>query len=97
MSNKKKSKQLYIFVVQTHTIHVGNNIDGPNYTFTTKQTMLDYVVFGESLYKNIKSYEILAEVTFSNTSDHLPISVDILVESNFHRIGNVCSKLHAWH
>ena len=94
-TNKPKSKELLNFVKRHHLCVPG--LHRPNYTFTTKQTMLDYVMLDETIVRRLKYYEILAEGSFSSTSDHLPIVIKLLLDSNPHHILNSQSKQPAWH
>ena len=57
--------------------YAGNQIPfkGPNYTYTTKETMLEYILFNQGVISQLRSHEILWEGSISSTSDHLPIVV----------------------
>ncbi|CAC5381921.1 unnamed protein product [Mytilus coruscus] len=98
-SNSSKSKELLKFVSRHHLLYAGGKIHnkGPNYTYITKQTMLDYILCNQSIYKKLRYYEILDEGAISSTSDHLPVVVEFAIDSNPHRVLNSCDKLPAWH
>lgn len=98
-TNKYKSRYLCQFINQNKLLSPGNRINyqGPNYTFTIRESMLDYVLMDESLENKMLLYEILAEGTFSATSDHLPILVRVKTDSNPNLILNSNSKFPAWH
>ncbi|VDI21735.1 Hypothetical predicted protein [Mytilus galloprovincialis] len=70
---------------------------GPDYTFITKKTMIDYFLVNKSVLRQLRSCEILDEGSISSTSDHLPIIVELLIDNNPHRIMNSYSKFPAWH
>ncbi|CAG2254224.1 unnamed protein product [Mytilus edulis] len=59
--------------------------------------MIDYILMNDSIYRQLKSYEILSEGSVSSTSDHLPILAEIVLQHNPHKILNSFSKLPAWH
>lgn len=98
-SNKSKSKQLCSLIVNNNLLYAPRDIDliGPSFTYVTKSTMLDYILFSSSLKSNIKCYEILAEGSFSSTSDHLPIITKINISDKLHLVLDSKSKLPAWH
>ena len=87
-SNKYKSIELTKFIDRQFLSYAGNQIPfkGPNYTYTTKETMLDYILFNQGVISQLKSYEILSEGSISSTSDHLPIVVKIKLDHNPHRL-----------
>jgi exonuclease III len=87
-SNKYKSIELTKFIDRQFLSYAGNQIPfkGPNYTYTTKETMLDYILFNQGVISQLKSYEILSEGSISSTSDHLPIVVKIKLDYNPHRL-----------
>ncbi|VDI17291.1 Hypothetical predicted protein [Mytilus galloprovincialis] len=99
MSNNYKSKELLKFVSRHHLLYAGGEIQikGPNYSYITKQTMLDYILCNESMYRKLRYYEILDEGEISSTSDHLPVVAEFVIDSNPHRVMNSCDKLPAWH
>ncbi|CAC5405418.1 unnamed protein product [Mytilus coruscus] len=70
---------------------------GPDYTFITKKTMIDYFLVNRSVLGQLRSCEILDEGSISSTSDHLPIIVELLIDNNPHRIMNSFGKFPAWH
>ncbi|CAC5396961.1 unnamed protein product [Mytilus coruscus] len=98
-SNSSKSKELLKFVSRHHLLYAWGKIHnkGPNYTYITKQTMLDYILCNQSIYRKLRYYEILDEGAISSTSDHLPVVVEFAIDSNPHRVLNSCDKLPAWH
>jgi len=97
-SNKYKSIELTKFINRQFLSYAGNQIQfkGPNYTYTTKETMLDYILFNEGVVRQIRSYEILSEGSISSTSDHLPNVVKIKLDYNPHRLSNSYMKSPAW-
>jgi hypothetical protein len=78
--------------------YAGNQIPfkGPNYTYTTKETMLDYILFNQGVISQLRSSEILSEGSISSTSDHLPIVVKIKLDYNPHRLSYSYMKSPAW-
>ncbi|CAG2216477.1 unnamed protein product [Mytilus edulis] len=99
ISNIYKSKELLNFVSRHHLLHAGGKIQikGPKYTYVTKQTMLDYILCNEIIYRKLRYYEILDEGAISSTSDHLPVVIEFETDSTPHRIINSSDKLPAWH
>jgi endonuclease/exonuclease/phosphatase family metal-dependent hydrolase len=79
-----------------YTPNVNNDPYEPNYTYTTKETMLDYILFNQSVISQLRSYEILSEGSISSTSDHLPIVVKIKLDYNPHRLSYSYMKSPAW-
>ena len=69
-SNRFKSVELLNFVKRHSFQVVGNNFNhkGPDFSFTTKCTMLNYVIFNECLGRQLVSYEILAGGSISSTT-----------------------------
>ena len=59
--------------------------------------MLDYVFLNDILHKKLRCYEILEEGTISSTSDHLPILVELDIDSNPHIFPKKLFSLPAWH
>ncbi|CAG2242588.1 unnamed protein product [Mytilus edulis] len=98
-SNKYKSAELIKFVKRYQLLFSGGKIKhkGPDYTFINKTSMIDYILMNDSIYRQLKSYEILSEGSVSSTSDHLPILAEIVLQHNPHKILNSFSKLPAWH
>ena len=78
--------------------YAGNQIPfkGPNYTYTTKETMSDYILFNQGVISQLRPYEILSEGSVSSTSDHLPIVVKIKLDYNPHRLSYSYMKSPAW-
>ncbi|CAG2225389.1 unnamed protein product [Mytilus edulis] len=77
-TNTIKSKEMQNFVQRHFIFHPFNDtcktpVKGPGFTFTLKNTILDYILIDETLVRQLRRYEILEEGTFSSTSDHLPI------------------------
>lgn len=64
-----------------------------NHTFTSTETMLDYVFSDVHMYMSLNSYEILAEGTFSSTSDNLQVLAVYNIQSNQHHLLNLLAKL----
>lgn len=98
-SNKVKSQEL-LKLVNIHSLsYAGGRITHvcPSYTYTTKQTMLDYILLDDTLYRNLRSSEILAEGTISSTSDHLPILTEIETDYDPHCVLRLANILPAWH
>ncbi|VDI54683.1 Hypothetical predicted protein [Mytilus galloprovincialis] len=98
-SNHCKSDELQTFVKRHDLLFSGGKIKhtGPDYTFITKKTMIDYFLVNKSVLRQLRSCEILDEGSISSTSDHLPIIVELLIDNNPHRIMNSYSKFPAWH
>ncbi|CAG2248802.1 unnamed protein product [Mytilus edulis] len=98
-SNHCKSDELQKFVKRHDLLFSGGKIKhtGPDYTFITKKTMIDYFLVNKSVLRQLRSCEILDEGSISSTSDHLPIIVELLIDNNPHRIMNSYSKFPAWH
>ncbi|CAG2250536.1 unnamed protein product [Mytilus edulis] len=101
-TNTVKSKELQNFVQRHYIFHPFTDscktpIKGPDFTFTLKNTMLDYVLIDETLVRQLRRYEILEEGTFSSTSDHLPIIACVELDENPHIDLNNFTKLPAWH
>ena len=98
-TNKVKSNELLNFVQRHGLLYAGGKIKfkGPDYTFIMKQSMLDYVLLSNDMLSSLGSYEILAEGSFSTTSDHLPVMVNINMGYNPHLVVNNTSRLPAWH
>ncbi|CAC5422291.1 unnamed protein product [Mytilus coruscus] len=99
ISNSNKSKELLKCVSRHHLLYAGGKIQikGPNYTYITKHTMLDYILCNESIHRNTRYYEILDEGAISSTSDHLSVVIEFVTDSNPHRVMNSCDKLPVWH
>ncbi|VDI04309.1 Hypothetical predicted protein [Mytilus galloprovincialis] len=99
ISNIYKSKELLNFVSRHHLLYAGGKIQskGPKYTYVTKQTMLDYILCNEIIYRKLRYYEILDEGAISSTSDHLPVVIEFETDSTPHRVINSSDKLPAWH
>ncbi|CAG2256195.1 unnamed protein product [Mytilus edulis] len=97
-SNHCKSDELQKFVKRHDLLFSGSKIKhtGPDYTFITKKTMIDYFLVNKSVLRQLRSCEILDEGSISSTSDHLPI-IELLIDNNPHRIMNSYSKFPAWH
>jgi len=55
--------------------------------------MLDNILLGETLVRQLRRYEILEEGTLSSKSDHLPIAVCVELEEVPHINLNCFSKL----
>ena len=74
-SNHCKSDELQKFVKRHDLLFSGGQIKhtGPDYTFITKKTMIDYFLVNKSVLRQLRSCEILDEGSISSTSDHLPI------------------------
>lgn len=68
---------------------------GPDYTFITKKTMIDYFLVNKSVLRQLRSCEILEEGSISSTFDHLPVIVELLIDNNSHRTMNSYSKFQA--
>ncbi|CAG2209672.1 unnamed protein product [Mytilus edulis] len=98
-SNHCKSDELQKFVKRHDLLFSGGQIKhtGPDYTFITKKTMIDYFLVNKSVLRQLRSCEILDEGSISSTSDHLPIVVELSIDNNPHRIMNSYSKFPAWH
>ena len=101
-SNIYKSSELLQFVKRNHLLYAGGEIKnkGPQYTFITKQTMLDYILYNEVVSRKVRYYEILDEGAISSiysTSDHLPVVVDVMIDSISHRVFESTKKSPAWH
>ncbi|CAC5420984.1 unnamed protein product [Mytilus coruscus] len=98
-SNQYKSDELQKFVKRHDMLFSGGKIKhtGPDYTFITKKTMIDYFLVNRSVLGQLRSCEILDEGSISSTSDHLPIIVELLIDNNPHRIMNSFGKFPAWH
>ncbi|CAC5385645.1 unnamed protein product [Mytilus coruscus] len=101
-TNTTKSKELQNFVHRHYICHPFTDtcktlLKGPEFTFTLKNTMLDYILIDETLVRQLRRYEILEEGTFSSTSDHLPVIACIELDENPHIDLNNFSKLPAWH
>ncbi|CAC5359457.1 unnamed protein product [Mytilus coruscus] len=98
-SNRYKSAELMKFVKRYQLLFSGGKIKhkGPDYTFINKTSMIDYILMNDSIYRQLKSYEILSEGSVSSTSDHLPVLAEIVLQHNPHQILNSFSKLPAWH
>ena len=97
-SNKYKSIELTKFIDRQFLSYAGNQIPfkGPNYTYTTKETMSDYILFNQGVISQLRPYEILSEGSVSSTSDHLPIVVKIKLDYNPHRLSYSYMKSPAW-
>ncbi|CAC5424694.1 unnamed protein product [Mytilus coruscus] len=87
------------FVKRYQLLFSGGKIKhkGPDYTFINKTSMIDHILMNDSIYRQLKSYEILSEGSVSSTSDHLPVLAEIVLQHNPHQILNSFSKLPAWH
>ncbi|CAG2237360.1 unnamed protein product [Mytilus edulis] len=101
-TNTTKSKELQNFVHRHNICHPFIDTckilpKGPEFTFTLKNTMLDYILIDETLVRQLRRYEILEEGTFSSTSDHLPVIACVELDENPHIDLNNFSKLPAWH
>ena len=59
--------------------------------------MLDYILVNDKLIRQLRSYEILEEGTFSSTSDHLPIIMTLELSNIDYVHLDQYSKLPAWH
>ena len=59
--------------------------------------MLDYILFNEAVSRKVRYYEILDEGAISSTSDHLPVIVDVMIDSMPHRVLDTTKKSPAWH
>lgn len=53
-----------------------NNIGRPRADFSTSGSTLDFI-FCSSLCKHVNSYHVYEEGSFSCTSDHLPVAINI--------------------
>ena len=98
-SNRFKSVEL-LNHVKRHSLQVvckNFNHKDPHFSFITKCTMLNYVMFKDCLSKQLVSYEILAEGSISSTSDRLPIVAKVCLNSNPHRVIYSDQKPPAWH
>ncbi|CAG2243072.1 unnamed protein product [Mytilus edulis] len=101
-TNTTKSKELQNFVHRHNICHPFIDTckilpKGPEFTFTLKNTMLDYILIDETLVRQLRRYEILEEGMFSSTSDHLPVIACVELDENPHVDLNNFSKLPAWH
>ena len=100
-TNYVKSKELQKFI-KSHSLYCTFEngtipFKGPEYTFTIKRTMLDYILFDEALVRQVRQYEILPEGSFSSTSDHLPVIALLNIDENPHEVMNSFLKLPSWH
>ena len=59
--------------------------------------MLDNIVIGETLVRQLRRYEILEHGTLSSKSDHLHVPVCVELEEDPHIDLNCFSKLPTWH
>ncbi|VDH94491.1 Hypothetical predicted protein [Mytilus galloprovincialis] len=98
-SNRYKSAELIKFVTRYQLLFSGGKIKhkGPDYTFINKTSMIGYILMNDSIYRQLKFYEILSEGSVSSISDHLPILAEIVLQHNPHQILNSFSRLPAWH
>ena len=98
-SNIYKSSELLQFVKRNHLLYAGGEIKnkGPQYTYITKDTMLDYILYDKVVSRKVRYYEILDEGAISSTSDHLPVVVDVLIDSILHRVFELTKKSPEWH
>lgn len=98
-SNRKKGEELSNFVRKYDFPKVIEHFvcKGVNFSFVPKKTMIDYILFNESLLRQLRSYEILPEGKISTTSDHLPIIAEFYLSENPHEILRPTVRLPAWH
>ena len=98
-TNQQKSKLLTKFVMNCGLSRQDSdfNAKGDNYTFTQKQTTLDYILFDKFILKNLQHYVIIKEGTISLTSDHLPVVATFNLQISRHHLHYSKTKLPAWH
>ena len=72
-------------------------IDGEQFTFITKKTMLDYILFNKTMTQMLLYYKVLEEGSVSLTSDHLSVLSSFKFECPYHYLLHSTSKLPAWH
>lgn len=101
-TNTLKSNELTQFVSRHSLCHPFTaayqiSMKGPDFTFVLKQTMLDYIFANNILVRQLRSYEILEEGSFSSTSDHLPIVAEFDLQGVYQSPLSNSTKLPAWH
>ncbi|KAK3084049.1 hypothetical protein FSP39_007309 [Pinctada imbricata] len=97
--NQEKSSILRTFTdrCQLCIPMIDFDIDGETYSFTQKQTMLDYIFVSKTYLPYLCAYSVFKEGTISMTSDHLPICVDISVHCKRHALLISSTSLPAWY
>lgn len=72
-------------------------VDGEQFTFTQKNTTLDYILFDKYVLTGLKRYKIIEEGAHSITSDHLPVLAYFDLKIQRHSLMNYNTILPAWH
>ncbi|MEW8546047.1 MAG: reverse transcriptase family protein [Candidatus Thiodiazotropha sp.] len=97
--NSGKSNELRRFV-SDNCIKAINSLpgcSGPNYTYLTVKSMIDYILTDDVTSWFVRKCQILSEGTFSSTSDHLPILCEFNVDTNIAITPIADTKWIAWH
>ncbi|KAK3098283.1 hypothetical protein FSP39_017953 [Pinctada imbricata] len=98
-SNVQKSQLLRKFVTSNFLCFNGGDIEcvGSPYTFIPTRSIIDYIFVDVVLCKKISYCKIYEEGSFSDTSDHLPMLIEIDIECTPHKLVDISRKWPAWH
>ena len=98
-SNRYKSKAMkdVIFRCDLGCPDIDFKTTGSKHTFTQTCTTLDYIFCNKDLCNYVNEYHVYEEGTFSSTSDHLPIYVNLCTDIKTHVLHEPTSSLPAWH
>ena len=98
-----RTKEMGIFLQQTEmcSLNVLNSCHGPKYTFspytsTDNRTLIDHILVPVSMVDLFSNCAVLSDHEL-NTSDHLPVTVDLSVKPIYVKRNNFTRTKYKWH
>ncbi|XP_062576621.1 uncharacterized protein LOC134238510 [Saccostrea cucullata] len=97
--NLQKSKIMKDLITRNNLAcpNIDFKTSGSNYTFNTTRTTLDYIICSKTLSNYVVIYHVYEEGSFSSTSDHLPICMELQTDIKTHVLSKPSASLPAWH